>query len=116
MQPDELMQRIDDVVSHVWMVRTFLKHSDEAAEDDELAEVHRALYDFSLALGPALTSADGATYLKMVRKKLPRLRAAAEQFAAIQPEISTHTNFQMAVRSLRTAVAQIAALAQGESD
>ena len=30
------MQRLDELLSHVWMVRTFLKHSEEAEEDDEL--------------------------------------------------------------------------------
>ncbi len=45
-----LMHQVDDWLSHVWMVRTFLKHSDEASDDEELAEVHRSLYDFMLAL------------------------------------------------------------------
>jgi len=39
--PSELMKLIDTQLAHVWMVRAFLKHSEEAAEDDELAEVHR---------------------------------------------------------------------------
>ncbi len=52
------MQALDKQVAHVWMVRTFLKHSDEAAEDEELASVHRDLYDFMLALGPSLDAGD----------------------------------------------------------
>ncbi len=107
MTPDETMQRIDDLVSHVWMVRTFLKHSEESADDDELAEVHRELYDFAHALGAPLKAGDAATYLKLVRKKLAKLKAATELFTEIQPEISSHTNFQMAAQSLRTAVAEI---------
>ena len=39
----ELMRQLDIQLSHVWMVRTFLKHSDEAEEDEELALVHRRL-------------------------------------------------------------------------
>ena len=41
----EKVKKLDDLLSHVWMVRTFLKHSEEAEEDDELLEVHRGLYD-----------------------------------------------------------------------
>lgn len=102
-----LMQAIDDEVAHVWMVRTFLKHSDEAAEDEELASVHRDLYDFMLALGPALDAQDAATYLKLAKKKLSKIRNATELFVEIQPEVSGHTNFKMAARSLQLAVAQI---------
>ena len=32
----DLMLQIDTILSHVWMVRTFLKHSDEAEDDEEL--------------------------------------------------------------------------------
>jgi len=104
---DEAMERIDALASHVWMVRAFLKHSDEATEEESLQEVHRELYDFMLALGPAYTEKNATAYLKMAAKKLARLRRAADQFAQIQPQISTHTNFQMAARSLTTAVAAI---------
>lgn len=107
MSPQDAMQRIDDLASHVWMVRTFIKHSEEAAEDDELAEVHRELYDFAHALGPPLKAGDPQGYLKTVKKKLSKLKKTTQLFSEIQPEISNHTNFQMAERSLRTAVAEI---------
>lgn len=110
MQPDEAMRQVDILLSHVWMVRTFLKHSDEAQEDDELCEVHRTLYDYMLALGGPLQAGDAAAYLKQARKKLGRLRRATKLFLEIQPEISTHTNFQMAARSLSAAVEQISGL------
>ena len=104
MNDDALMRRIDSLLSHVWMVRTFLKHSDEAAEDDELAEVHRTLYDYMLALGAPLKAGDTSEYLRTAKKKLAKLRAATENFHTIQPEISTHMNFQMAAQSLSSAV------------
>jgi hypothetical protein len=107
--PESVVARIDSLISHVWMVRTFLKHSDEAADDEELAEVHRDLYDYMLALGPSLDSGDHATYLKLAKKKLGRLRRARETFAEIQPEISGHMNFKMAVKSLGLAVDAIEA-------
>ena len=108
MLPEEKMRRIDDLLSHVWMVRTFVKHSEEAEEDDDLNEVHRKLYDFMLALGTAWKQQDADAYLKQARKKLRRLREATELFAEIQPEVSTHTNFQMARHSLEVAVNEIA--------
>jgi hypothetical protein len=107
MSPIELMHAIDTQLAHVWMVRAFLKHSDEAAEDDELAEVHRELYDYMLALGGPLTESDADSYLKLARKKFGKLQRAAETFRQIQPDISQHTNFQMAVASLLAAVNQI---------
>ena len=110
MTPHERMQRIDTLLSHVWMVRAFLKHSDEAAEDDELAGVHRDLYDYMLALGAPFKAGDADEYLRMADKKFSKLRRAAELFREIQPEISSHTNFQMAVQSLSAAVAGIGAL------
>lgn len=113
MTPDETMRRIDTELSHVWMVRAFLKHSDEAAEDEELAEVHRTLYDCMLALGSAWQKQDAAEYLKLARKKYNKLHRASEAFATMQPEVSTHTNFQMAVTSLRAAVAKIGELLNG---
>ena len=106
----ERVQEIDRLLSHVWMVRTFLKHSEEAEEDDELREVHRTLYDYMLALGGPLKDGDDAKYLKQAKKKLKKLQNATELFEEIQPEISSHTNFQMAAASLKLAVAQVAVL------
>lgn len=111
--PDAAMRRIDALLSHVWVVRTFLKHSEEAEEDVELYEVVRELYDACLAVGPAWNAQDADAYLKVVQKKLPRLHRAAKQFVELQPRISVHTNFKMAVVSLNTALADIdAALGQ----
>lgn len=106
----EYVAAIDLLLSHVWMVRTFLKHSEEAEEDDELQEVHRTLYDYMLALGAPLRDEDHAKYLKLAKKKLKKLQSANELFLEIQPEISSHTNFQMAATSLNEAVKQIAEL------
>ena len=110
MPPHELMLAVDAQLAHVWMVRAFLKHSDEGQEDDELAEVHRELYDYMLALGGPLKEGNPEEYLKLARKKLGKLKKAAEKFALIQPQVSTHTNFQMAVASLRTAVGEVVKL------
>ena len=102
-----LMHEVDGWLSHVWMVRAFLKHSDEAADDEELAEVHRGLYDFMLALGPSLDAGDAVRYLRIARKKIGKLRAAAESFRELQPEVSGHMNFRMAAKSLTLAVNRV---------
>ena len=41
-----------------------------------------------------------------------RLRKAVEQFAEIQPEISTHTNFEMAAQSLNAAAREVEEILQ----
>ena len=112
MSPADLMHAVDTQLSHVWMVRTFLKHSEEAKEDDEVAEVHRELYDYMLALGGPLKEGNAEEYLKVARKKLGKLKRAVELFEEIQPEVSGHTNFVMAAGSLRAAVAEIERLLQ----
>lgn len=110
LSPDERMRRIDAQLTHVWMVRTFLKHAEESEDDDAVMDVVRELYDYCLALGPAWKAQDAAEYLKLAGKKLARLRRASEEFARLQPEVSAHTNFQMAAASLQTAVAEVARL------
>ena len=89
------------------MVRTFIKHSEEVEDDPELNDVQRTLYDYMLALGTAWKAQDATAYLKQARKKLGKLRQATDDFTTLQPELSTHMNFQMAVTSLRHAVAAI---------
>ena len=109
---EQMMRELDAQFSHIWMVRTFLKHSEEAEEDDELCDVHRQLYDVMHSLGPALAAGDAERYLKQAGKKLSKLRAARDLFAEIQPEISQHMNFQLARQSLETAVSRIEQLLQ----
>ncbi len=111
----EIMHRVDALLSHVWMVRTFIKHSEELEDDPELSDVQRTLYDYMLALGTAWKAQDADAYVRQAKKKLSKLRQATNDFEELQPEVSTHMNFQMAVRSLKCAVAEIeAVLAEDE--
>ena len=76
----------------------------------ELNDVQRTLYDYMLALGTAWKEQDAEAYLRQAKKKLSKLRQATDDFVELQPEVSTHMNFQMAVRSLKQAVGEIEAL------
>jgi hypothetical protein len=105
---------IDDQLSHLWMVRTFIKHSDEAVDDEELSEIARELYDFILAVAPAKKADDDEAYLKMAKKKYGKLKAAAGLFADIQAEVSSHTNFEMAAKSLTLCVNKIGSLLESQ--
>lgn len=110
LSPEAQMQAIDSEMAHLWMVRTFLKHAEETEEDDELQEVARTLYDYMLALGPAVQANDPTAYLKQAKKKFRKLRQACELFEEIQPEISDHTNFKMAVVSCRLVLQRVETL------
>ena len=114
MNDAEKVDQIDTLFSHVWMVRTFLKHCEEAEEDEELRDVFRELYDVMHALGEPFNVGDHSRYLKLAKKKLKKLKAATELFQEIQPEISEHTNFQMSAKSLSAAVNEIASILSAE--
>ena len=110
MTPAEKMVEVDDLLTHVWMVRTFLKHSEEAEEEEDLQKVHRMLYDYMHALGVFWDKRDAEGYLDQASRKWNRLRNAKDQFVELQPEVSTHMNFQMARRSLEYTVNKIGQL------
>ncbi|MBM4001578.1 MAG: amidohydrolase [Planctomycetes bacterium] len=107
---DDAARRIDEQLAHVWTVRAFLKHTEEAGSDEELRDVHRELYDYMLALGDRLAEGQADAYLRQARKKFAKLRKACDDYLRIQPEISGHTNFRMAARSLEASVREIGAV------
>ena len=101
------MQRLNVVLAHAWMVRAFLKHADEVQDNEEMMEVHRVAYDFIRAVEPAWQRQDAKEYLHRLRGKLPKLKKVADYFAAEYRNVSDHTNFEMAARSLSGCVRQI---------
>lgn len=106
----EVVDRCQVVMAHAWMVRTFIKHSDEIEDFPELMGIVRGVFDTSRALETRLE--DPAGYLRMLTKKIGKLRAAAEQFRTDAATASTHTNFQQAVISMDACVAQLDELLQ----
>lgn len=93
-------------MAHAWMVRTFVKHSPEAEDFPEIMEIARIVFDVSRALEAHV--ADPVTYLNTLRKKIAKLRTAAERFRHDAPLASSHTNFQQAVVSIDACVADLA--------
>ena len=102
MNPREVVDECQKILAHAWMVRTFVKHSDEVEEFPELMNVVRTVFDISRALETKIDDPPG--YLHMLRKKIGKLRKAAEQFRRDAPLASTHTNFQQAVISIDACV------------
>ena len=94
-----LVNRCQEVMAHAWVVRAFLRHSDEIDDFPELTEICRAIFDTSRALETRV--ADPVGYFKMLNKKLTKFKVAVEEFAGQVPGISTHTNFAQAVISMR---------------
>ena len=107
MTPAEAMKRINVILAHAWMVRTFLKHADEIQEDEEMLEVHRMIFDYIRALEPSFQRQDAKEYLHRARGKLPKLKRMANLFAREHRRVSDHTNFEMAAASLSGCVQQI---------
>ena len=107
MSPNDAVERLNSVLAHLWMIRTFLKHADEVVEDEELIQIPRLLYDSIRAVEPAFLKGDYSTYLRRLKGKLPKLRKGAELFAREYKRVSAHTNFEMASLSLTGAVRQM---------
>ena|SRR5688572_29413527 len=107
MSPADAMERCNVVLSHVWMVRTFLKHADEVQEDEELLDVPRTLFDSIRAVEPARERGDAAEFVRRLKGKLSKLRRVADLFAREHKRVSDHTNVQMAEVSLTGAVRQL---------
>lgn len=101
------MDRLNTVLAHAWMVRTFLKHAEEIQEDEELLDVPRMIFDYTRAVEPSYQRREAAEYLRRAQGKLPKLRRVAELFAREHRRASDHTNFQMAALSLSECVRQI---------
>jgi hypothetical protein len=107
MAPQQAVHRLQDVLAHLWMVRTFLKHADEIQDDEELLDVPRTLFDYIRAVEPAAQRSDTKEYLHRIRGKLPKLRRVAELLQREYRRVSAHTNFEMAALSLTACVRQI---------
>src|SRR5262245_13566828 len=107
MTPNEAVERINTILAHAWMVRTFLKHAEEIQDDEELLDVPRTLFDSIRAVEPAYQRGDPKDYLRRIKGKVPKLRRVAEFFATEYRRVSDHTNYQMASQSLSGCVREL---------
>lgn len=97
-----LVARCQQVMAHAWMVRTFIKHSDEVEDYPELMNIVRSVFDTARALESRV--ADPAGYVRMLSKKIGKLRTATRNFREDAIKASTHMNFQQAVTSIEAAL------------
>ena len=58
MSPEEAVGRLNAILAHAWMVRTFLKHADEIQDDEELLEVPRTVFDYVRMVEPSYQRGD----------------------------------------------------------
>lgn len=107
MTTGEAVERLNIILSHMWMIRTFLKHADEIQDDEELLDVPRTLFDSIRAVEPARERGDYTDYLRRLKGKMSKIRRVAELFAREHKRVSDHTNFQMAATSLSGCVKQM---------
>ena len=109
LSPSERVRRCQQTLAHAWMIRTFIKHCEESEEAPELMEMARAVFDICRAVEPFVEAPDD--YLRTVRKKLSKLKAATVQFTHDAPLVSAHTNFQQAVISMQAVCESLGELA-----
>ncbi len=102
---DEVIARCQQVMSHAWMVRTFVKHSEEIDDYPDLQGIVRTVFDAARALETQVH--DPASYFKMLTKKLGRLKKANDEFAKQVQVASEHTNFKQAVISINACVEEL---------
>ncbi|ADG69002.1 amidohydrolase [Planctopirus limnophila DSM 3776] len=108
MTPHEAMNRCQQLMSHAWMVRTFIKHSPECEDFPELMGIVRSVFDLSRALETQIENPE--KYLLMLRRKLSKFKASVRQFREDATRISDHTNFKMAVQSIEVVTSDLEAI------
>jgi hypothetical protein len=98
--PEEAIERLNAVLAHAWMIRTFLKHAEEIQGSAEMLDIPRTLYDSIRAVEPARERGDVPEFLRRLKGKVGKIRRAAYYFRDHFREFSPHTNFEMASASL----------------
>lgn len=102
---EKLVEQFQKIMAHAWMVRTFVKHSEEVEDYPDLMEIVRAVFDMSRAIESK--AVNPAEYFRFAGKKIGRLKKASQQFQQDAWKASTHTNFHQAVVSIQAAVEQM---------
>lgn len=104
------MEKLNTILAHAWMVRTFLKHAEEIQDDADMLDVPRTLYDAIRSVEPAYQRKDAAEFVRRLKGKLSKFRKVTDYYNAHFREFSPHTNFEMAGLSLIGIVQQMEAI------
>lgn len=107
MTPEEAVERLNGILAHAWMVRTFLKHADEIQGNADMLDVPRTLYDAIRAVEPARERGDIPEFLRRLKGKVSKIRRVAAYYRDHYREFSPHTNFEMAGVSLLAIVREL---------
>ncbi|QDT56074.1 hypothetical protein Pan44_41240 [Caulifigura coniformis] len=102
------VEQCQTILAHAWMVRTFVKHSQEVEDFPELMGIVRNVFDLCRAVESRV--GDPPAYIHQLRKKLSKLKKASIQFANDAPLASDHTNFRQAVISIDACVRDLEAI------
>ena len=89
MSPEEAVARLNTILAHAWMIRTFLKHADEIQENEGMLDVPRTLYDSIRAVEPAYQRRDATDYLRRLKGKLSKIRKADKLSSTCWNAVST---------------------------
>lgn len=107
MTTEAAVERLNALLAHAWMVRTFLKHAEEIQGSTDMLEVPRTLFDAIRAAEPARERGDIPEFLRRIKGKVGKIRRAANYFRDHFREYSPHTNFEMACASLLGVVREL---------
>lgn len=107
MTPEDAVARLNTILAHAWMIRTFLKHAEEIQESAEMLAVPRTLFDTIRAVEPARERGDVPEFLRRLKGKVSKVRRVAHYFRDHYREYSPHTNFEMASLSLLGVVSEL---------
>ncbi|MBL8867703.1 MAG: hypothetical protein KF873_10690 [Gemmataceae bacterium] len=107
MTTEAAVERLNAILAHAWMVRTFLKHAEEIQGSTDMLEVPRTLFDAIRAAEPARERGDIPEFLRRIKGKVGKIRRAANYFRDHFREYSPHTNFEMACASLLGVVREL---------
>lgn len=107
MTTEAAVERLNAILAHAWMVRTFLKHAEEIQGSADMLDVPRTLFDAIRAAEPARERGDIPEFLRRIKGKVGKIRRAANYFRDHFREYSPHTNFEMACASLLGVVREL---------
>ena len=93
-QLTKLVERTQKLMSHAWMIRTFVKHSDEVEDFPQLNEMARTIFDVFRAVETQMTQRrigdlglENHREIRMVGQVLPDARQIMHDIDTDRPQM-----------------------------